>query len=135
LNYVQGTFPGEAKKVPWGLRPPCAPRLRTWAQYNKHIVVVCSICISGSSYAGTAAPHVFTTYFVFWSVYCFNNILMIFYCGLVVLITDTRAQKVVSYTSGHIIDFLYDAHLHPTFLFDRFKCLMLFTNLHFSSII
>ena len=33
------------------------------------------------------------------------------------------------------IDFLYDAHLHPTFLFDRFKCLMLFTNLHFSSII
>ena len=33
------------------------------------------------------------------------------------------------------IEFLYDAHLHPTFLFDRFKCLMLFTNLHFSSII
>ena len=32
------------------------------------------------------------------------------------------------------IDFLYDAHLHPTFLFDRFECLMLFTNLHFSSI-
>ena len=33
------------------------------------------------------------------------------------------------------IDFLYDAHFQPTFLFDRFKCLMLFTNLHFSSII
>ena len=33
------------------------------------------------------------------------------------------------------IDFLYDVHLHPAFLFDRFKCLMLFTNLHFSSII
>ena len=33
------------------------------------------------------------------------------------------------------IEFLGDAHLHPTFLFDRFKCLMLFTNLHFSSII
>ena len=33
------------------------------------------------------------------------------------------------------IDFLYNAHLHPTFLFDRFKCLMLFANLHFSSII
>ena len=33
------------------------------------------------------------------------------------------------------IDFLYDAHLHSTFLFDCFKCLMLFTNLHFSSII
>jgi len=32
------------------------------------------------------------------------------------------------------IDFLYDAHLHPTFLFDHFKCLMLFTKLHFSSI-
>ena len=31
--------------------------------------------------------------------------------------------------------FLCDAHLHPTFLFDRFKCLMLFANLHFSSII
>jgi len=25
------------------------------------------------------------------------------------------------------IDFLYDADLHPTFLFVRFKCLMLFT--------
>ena len=33
------------------------------------------------------------------------------------------------------IDCLYNAHLHPTFLFDRFKCLMLFTNFHFSSII
>ena len=28
------------------------------------------------------------------------------------------------------IDFLYDSHLHLTFLFDRFKCLMPFTNLH-----
>jgi len=26
-------------------------------------------------------------------------------------------------------------HLHPTFLFDRFKRVMLFTNLHFSSVI
>ena len=33
------------------------------------------------------------------------------------------------------IDFLYAAHLHPTFLIDHFKCLILFTNLHFSSII
>ena len=33
------------------------------------------------------------------------------------------------------IDFLYDAHLYPTFLFDRLKRLVLFTNLHFSSII
>ena len=33
------------------------------------------------------------------------------------------------------IDFLYDTHFHPIFLYDRFKCLMLFTNLHFSSII
>ena len=33
------------------------------------------------------------------------------------------------------IDFLCDAHLHPTFLFDRLKCLMLFTNLQFSSIV
>ena len=33
------------------------------------------------------------------------------------------------------IDFLCDAHLHPTFLFNRFKCLMLFTNLRYSSII
>jgi len=31
--------------------------------------------------------------------------------------------------------FLCDAHLHLTFLSVRFKCLMLFTNLHFSSII
>jgi len=33
------------------------------------------------------------------------------------------------------IDFVYDARLHLTFLFDRFQCLMFFTNLHFSSII
>jgi len=33
------------------------------------------------------------------------------------------------------IDFLCDAHLLPTFLFDHFKCLMLFRNLHISSII
>jgi len=31
-----------------------------------------------------------------------NNIIMIFYCGLMVHITDTRTQKVVSYTSAHI---------------------------------
>jgi len=31
-----------------------------------------------------------------------NIIIMIFYYGLVVHITDTRAQKVVSYTSAHI---------------------------------
>ena len=36
---------------------------------------------------------------------------------------------------NNLYRFLYDAHLHPTFLFGRFKCLMLFTNLHFSSII
>jgi len=37
---------------------------------------------------------------------------MIFYCGLVVHITDTRAQKVVSYTSAHIIGtmFAHDQH-------------------------
>jgi len=37
---------------------------------------------------------------------------MIFYCGLMVHITDTRAQKVVSYTSAHITEtvFAYDQH-------------------------
>jgi len=29
---------------------------------------------------------------------------MIFHCGLMVHITDTRAQKVVSYTSAHITE-------------------------------
>jgi len=33
------------------------------------------------------------------------------------------------------IDLLYGAHFHLTFLFVHFKCLMLFTNFHFSSII
>ena len=32
------------------------------------------------------------------------------------------------------IDFLYNTHLHLTFSFDRFKCLMLFTNLNFPQI-
>ena len=37
---------------------------------------------------------------------------MIFYCGLVAHITDTRAQKVVSYTSAHIAEtvFAHDQH-------------------------
>ena len=37
---------------------------------------------------------------------------MIFYCGLMVNITDTRAQKVVSYTSAHITEtvFAHDQH-------------------------
>ena len=39
-------------------------------------------------------------------------IIMIFYCGLMVHITDTRAQKVVSCTSAHITDTVlaYDQH-------------------------
>jgi len=39
-------------------------------------------------------------------------IIMIFYCGLMVHITDTRAQKVVSYTSAHIREtvFAHDQH-------------------------
>jgi len=38
--------------------------------------------------------------------------IMIFYCGLVVHITDTRAQKVVRYTSVHITEtvFAHDQH-------------------------
>ena len=36
---------------------------------------------------------------------------------------------------NNLYRFLCDAHLHPTFLFDRLKCLMLFTNLQFSSIV
>jgi len=38
--------------------------------------------------------------------------IMIFYCGLVVHITDTRAQKVVNYTSAHITEtvFAHDQH-------------------------
>ena len=37
---------------------------------------------------------------------------MIFYCGLMVHITDTRAQKVVCYTSAHITEtvFAHDQH-------------------------
>ena len=39
-------------------------------------------------------------------------IIMIFYCGLVVHIPDTRAQKVVSYTPAHITEtvFAHDQH-------------------------
>jgi len=39
-------------------------------------------------------------------------IVMIFYCRLIVIvhITDTRAQKVVSYTSTHIIETVF-AHV------------------------
>jgi len=32
---------------------------------------------------------------------------------------------------NNLYRFFNDVHLHPTILFDRFKCLMLFTNLHF----
>jgi len=34
-------------------------------------------------------------------------IIMIFCCGLVVHITDTRAQKVVCYTSAHITETVF----------------------------
>ena len=39
-------------------------------------------------------------------------IIMIFYCGLMVHITDTRAQKVVSYATAHITEtvFTHDQH-------------------------
>jgi len=36
-----------------------------------------------------------------------------FYCRLLVHITDTRAQKVVSYTSAHITETVF-AHDHRT---------------------
>ena len=38
--------------------------------------------------------------------------IFLFYCGLVVHITDTRVQKVVSYTSAHITEtvFAHDQH-------------------------
>jgi len=37
---------------------------------------------------------------------------MMFYCGLVVQITDTRAQKVVSYTSAHITETVFALDQH-----------------------
>jgi len=39
-------------------------------------------------------------------------IILIFYCGLIVHITDTRAQKVTSYTTAHITEtvFAHDQH-------------------------
>ena len=39
-------------------------------------------------------------------------IILIFYCGLMVHITDTRAQKVASYTTAHITEtvFAHDQH-------------------------
>ena len=37
-------------------------------------------------------------------MYIIIIIMMIFYCGLMVHITDTRTQKVVSYTSAHITE-------------------------------
>ena len=42
---------------------------------------------------------------------------MIFYCGLMVHITDTRTQKVVSYTSAHITETVlaHDQHWEEHF--------------------
>jgi len=41
-----------------------------------------------------------------------NIIIIIFYCGLMVHITDIGAQKAVSYTSAHITEtvFAHDQH-------------------------
>ena len=46
------------------------------------------------------------------SVLSIMIMILIFYCGLMVHITDTRAQKVVSYTSAHITEtvFAHDQH-------------------------
>ena len=51
---------------------------------------------------------------------------------LTILCHDLSCRAKTQLTS---IFYTNDAHLQPTFLFDRFKCLMLFTNVHFSSII
>jgi len=51
---------------------------------------------------------------------------MIFYCGLMVHITDTRTQKVVSYTSAHITEMVsLTENLHPPGKKNFFECNLL----------
>jgi len=79
---------------------------------------------------------------IVWSAYVLHITISIEFCITypeILVFAHTR----LSIVSGPLmpcwettcIDFLYDAHLRLTFLLDRFKCLMLFRNLHFSSFI
>jgi len=45
------------------------------------------------------------------SLLCFSFIIMIFYYGLMVHITETRAQKLIGYTSAHVTETMF-AHDH-----------------------
>ena len=81
-------------------------RRPVWSAYVRHITMPSDLCITNPE------------------MLVFAHIRLAFVSGPLMPCWETTC-----------IDFLYDAHLHPTFLFDRFKCLMLFTNLHFSSII
>jgi len=52
--------------------------------------------------------------------------MMIFYCGLMVHITDTRAQKLVSYTSAHITEtvFAHDQHWEEQKVYPHHSCIV-----------
>jgi len=58
---------------------------------------------------------------------------MIFYCGLVVHITDTRAQKVVSYTSAHIAETVFAHDNGQTQIRDRMLGLTCLTTFDFNN--
>jgi len=52
---------------------------------------------------------------------------MIFYCGLVVHITNTRAQKVVSCTSAHITETVsaHDQHWEEQSFYPHHSCIVI----------
>ena len=107
----------------------CSPAVKTL-----YFVPIACQCMLANCGANTRRP--------VWSAYVLHITMPIELCITypeMLVFSHTRLAIVsgplMSCWESTCIDFLYDAHLHPTFLFNRFKCLMLFTNLHFSSII
>ena len=52
---------------------------------------------------------------------------MTFYCGLMVHVTDTRTQKVVSYTSAHITETVlaHDQHWRSKAVYPLHSCIVI----------
>jgi len=82
----------------------------TFTQERAHCATQSNLCSNGNSLSSCACWIVPSRAPV--EIIIITIIMMMFYCGLVVHITDTRVPKVVSCTSAHIAEtvFAHDQH-------------------------
>ena len=106
----------------------------SFSKKTLYFVPIACQCILANCDANTRRP--------VWSAYVLHITMLIELCITfpeMLVFAHTRLAIVsvplMPWGETTCMDFLCDAHLHATFLSDSFKCLMLVTNLHFSSII